>query len=309
MKRNLSVMTLRVGIWAGLTILAMSAAPAQSLKNITSPSPLVYSPDVIVQTTGSIRVSHENYLGPFCVVLTQISLTPSTVAPAEGLTYGLYKPDISPVYQLSLTGSPSSDNEVLSGTFDSVNIKKPFMSLGFALIVSPSSMPAPGTYVATIRADLYASAFPVSGSPVATDTLIVSVTVPSLTDVSVVPTGGSFSVGSTSADLSFGTINAGATRGVDIRVRSNVRYSVSLVSANGSALANALDGSLIPYTLSADGMAVSLPKGIASVITLSAAPTYGNPSVSGIAVTINQFSDFPVEGTYTDMVTVNVSAP
>ncbi len=299
----------RACLYAALSVFAISFPSALSLKNITAPATLVYSPDSIVETTASIRVAHDAYLGPFSVVLTQISLVPASDPSAETLSFGLYKPDTSPTYRLSLNGFPANETEVLSGAFDSANSKKPFMSLGFAVIVSPSSLPPPGNYVATIRADLYASAFPVSGGAVDTDTFTVTVSVPALTDLSIVPGGGGFSSSMTTADVSFGTITAGASRGVDIRVRSNVHYSVSLVSANGGMLVNALDGGGISYTLAADGVPVSLPKGLASIVSLNAPPTWSNPSVSAISVTINPFSEFPVEGTYSDLITVNVTAP
>jgi hypothetical protein len=287
---------------------SVSTAGALSIKSIQAPAALVYSPDGTAQTTSRVRVMHDGVPGDFCVVFTQLSLVPVSVAPAESLTYGLYWPDTSPTYRLALDGMPANANEVLSGTFLDTS-KKPFMDLGFAILVSSATMPPPGTYTATILASLYPMRYPVSGMPTDTQTFTVTVTVPSLTDLSIVPSGSPFSVSSTNASLSFGVLKAGATHSLDLMVRSNVRYSVSLLSANGGSLANSADGSLVGYDLLADGIAVTLAPGVASVIALNAPATYSKPVARGITIRIRDFSDFPVEGTYMDSITVNVSAP
>jgi len=302
---------IRAAGFAAALLWAVPDSGALTIKSVAAPAALSYSPDGAVQTASRVRVAHDSFSGDFCVVFTQLSLVPVTASPAEPLSYGLYWPDTAPTYRLALNGLPANANEVLSGTFlQNSNInKKPFMDLGFAIIVSPATMPPPGTYVATISAAVYPMAYPVSGSPSDAQTFTVTVTVPSLSDLSIVPTGSPFSVSSTSGSLSFGTLKAGATRDLDIVVRSNVRYSVSLLSANGGSLANSADGSLVGYALTADGVPVSLSPGVASVIALNAPATYGNPVARGITVRIKDFADFPVEGTYTDSITVNVSAP
>jgi hypothetical protein len=290
--------------------LAASGAFALTFKSVTAPATLVYSPDAIVQTTGRIRVVHDSYSGPFCVVLTQLSLLPAPVAPAEGLSYALYQPDTSPTYRLSLDGAPTNSTEVLTGSFaTNPSYKRPFVDLGFAVFAYPSTLPPPGTYTATIRANLYASDFPATGAPSDTTTFAVTVTVSSVTDISIVPTGASFSVASTAANLSFGVLSANATRALDLLVRANVRYSLSLVSANGGALSNQADGSLIGYSLAASGSVVPLQAGVASFVGVNADATYSRPAKYGISVSIRPFADFPVEGTYSDLVTVNVIAP
>lgn len=293
-----------------LTLLAAQGAVALTFKSVTAPAALIYSPDANVQATGRIRVVHDAYSGPFCVVLTQLSLLPAPVAPAEGLSYALYQPDTSPTYRLSLDGAPTNSTEVLTGNFAAnPSSKRPFIDLGFAAFAYPSTLPPPGTYTATIRANLYASDYPPTGAPTDTTTFAVTVTVSSVTDISIVPTGSPFSVASTTANLSFGVLSANATRALDLLVRANVRYSLSLVSSNGGALANQADGSLIGYSLAAAGLPVSLQAGVASFIGVNAVATYSKPAKYGLSVSIRPFADFPVEGTYSDLVTVNVIAP
>jgi hypothetical protein len=127
-------------------IAAAFIAPANlgalTIKNIMTPAPVTYSPDAKAQTTGRVRVWHDGYTGPFAIIFTELSLMPRPASPADKLSYGLWVPDTSPTYRLSLTGFPASANEMFVGYFPPPNeSKKPYLDAGFAVIVSPETMP------------------------------------------------------------------------------------------------------------------------------------------------------------------------
>ncbi len=290
-------------------ILLPAGAGALSFKHLFRLPLLTFSPDSVVQGSSTIRVSAEGYAGTFAIVFTQLSLAPTPAAPAEGLRYGLFQPAGTPTYELSITGAPASSKELILGSFAANAPKNATTDVSFAALVSPLSLPPPGSYVANLKADLYASSYPLSGAPVDSLTFSVSVTVGSFFDVSLAPSGGSFSLASTSVALAFGVLAGGDSRGLDVLVRSNLGYSMTLGSANGGALANALDGSLLGYGLAFGGRAVSLSPGLPAPVVAGAAPTYSSPARYGLAVTISPFVDLPTEGSYSDALTISVSAP
>ncbi len=308
--KGISARMARSALVFAAALLAMTETVALTIKNIQSPAALIYSPDRSVQTTGRVRVWHDGYSGSFGIVFTETSFAPAPGTASQKLSYGLYVPDTAPTYRLSLTGNPSAASEMIVGYFPPPSeTKKPYVDAGFAVIVSPATMPAPGTYTATIRADLYHSGYPPTGAPVDSLSFSVVVTVPSIADLSIVPKGSAFSVSSTNATLSFGILSAGSSRDIDLLVRSNVRYSVSLNSSSGGSLLEATSGETVPYTLTVNGAPLVLSAGSAGYAALNADPTFGVPKVYALAVTIGSFSRLPIEGTYTDLITVNVLGP
>ena len=302
--------TLRRLVALGLFLAAATAgASALSIKHLFKVPPLTYSPDSVVQGSSTVRVSNEGYIGPFAVVMTQLSLSPVRAAPAEQLRYGMYQPSASPSYKLAIDGSPSGSTELLLGSFPAGSAKNAFIDLGFAALVSPLSLPPPGTYTASLRADLYASSYPVSGAPVDSFIFNVVVTVGSNFDVSVQPAGSAFSVQATSGSMAFGTLHGGDMRSLDILVRSNVGYSLAITSANGGALGNRQDGSLLGYDATVGGTALVLEPGVPASLAAGAPATFSAARRYTLAVTIRPFVDMPTEGDYSDTLTLTLTAP
>ncbi len=294
------------------TILGMPAFSA-SIKNImnlanasTSSLALTYSPDGLATVSGTVIVNNGTQAAnnaPFCVVFTltnpgaQGGLSFSLVNQANGDT-------------LSLSGSPASSTQVLSGTFAQGTRANTNQTFTVSFQVNPTNLPAPGSYVATIREDLYSgSTYPPAGSVLDTNTLTVTVTVGSHYDVSVVPTGSTFALATTSQALSFGNLSAGQALGADILVRSNVSYSLALSSANLGSLTNLVDpASAIAYGLKSNGSSLSLNPGPA-YLAQAAAATFSVPLRYSLLVTIQPLPDNPSAGTYTDTLTVILTAP
>jgi len=308
MKKPLRPFALLVAL---LLALAGQSAFAASLsivgRSTTSTMAVSYSSEATAQASGKVTIKKGTFAGGnFCVVLTLLSMTQSS---PETVSYAMYSPAATLADQLSLSGAPTSPSQVLSGSFGAGTTKNSTVTLDFAFVVSPTTMPPPGSYIATIDESVYASTYLPSGTRYASHTLKVTVTVGSIYGVSVVPIGSGFSSTSTSQSLNFGVLAPGQSLGADILVRSNVLYSILLASANSGSLVNIADPtSLIGYSLSSNGNAVPLSSGPSSIATRSAA-TYSSSSRYGIKATIGPFSTFPSAGSYADTITITVSSP
>lgn len=293
--------------------LAASGGPAAAaslsfVRNATTSNlALSYSPDATVQASGTVTVKKGSFAGgAFCVVLTLTSLTQGS---PEGLSYAMYAPAASLANRLSLDGSPTSPSQVLQGSFAATDSSKATLSLDYAFVVDPSTLPPPGSYVATINESLYASTYLPSGPVLASNTLKVTVSVGADYDVSVVPRGSSFSLASTAQALNFGSLSPGESLGADILVRSNVSYSLLLSSANLGSLVNPADPtSLVAYSFTSQGAVLGLASGPAAVAS-GAAATYSTPARYAVDATILPFSGFPSAGSYSDTITITLSSP
>lgn len=279
---------------------------ANPTTDTTSTMALTYSPNALSQTSGIITVNNGTKSADnvaYCMTFTL-----SNPGQQGGMSFRLVNSGTGNI--LSLSGSPTDSTQVISGSFASGTAANTNVIYSIAFQLDPSPLPAPGTYTATILEKLYrGSTFPPAGSPVDTNTLTITITVGSFYDLSVVPSGSFFSVGTTSQALNFGTLAAGAKLGADIVIRSNVSYSISLSSANHGALANPSDPtSSVGYSLSSGAAQVSLNPG-PGLIASGAAATFSNYARYSILVTISPFAGFPSAGSYSDTITVNLASP
>lgn len=265
-----------------------------------------YSPTAMAQAQTSIALSGKGYSGPVCVVFTELSRSPALNLPQQSVNYGLFSANGS--LQLSVNGSPASAQQTLQGVFANNSPSDARLSLDFLVEVFPTSLPPPGMNTITLRADLYASSYPPSGGIVDSVIFIVSIQVGSYYDVSVVPSGTAFSLSSTTTNLAFGSLQPNESEGADILVRSNIFYNLSLSSANGGAFLNASDGSKLPYSLTANGFPVSLSPEVPALIATGTPTGYGTPTRCALIVTVLPYTKLPTEGTYSDTITVNLSA-
>lgn len=264
-----------------------------------------YSPNADVDASLSLTIVNNSYVGPISLVFTELSRSPQTLPPAEPVSCGLLSAD--GLQALATSGSPSSAAEVLGGSFPAGSGKKERLSLDALFRLRPSTLPPSGNHVISYRVDLYASAFPLAGAIAATEFFDVTVRVGSYFDVSVVPSGGAFSLSSTSQNLGFGSLLPGEARGVDVLVKSNVAYTLSLASSGQGAFVSAFDGSRLPYALTVNGSPVSL--GASAVLASGAAPGYAAPSRYALLVTVQPYAELPTEGDYADTLTLTLSAP
>lgn len=267
---------------------------------------ITYSPNTTVQASGILTVSNGTKTADnrsFCVVFTL-----TNPGNQGGLQFSLY--NTSTGNQISLSGSPISATEVLSGSFPVGTAPNSKIVFPFEVRIAPDIMPLPGTYTAIISEKLYGdSLFPPSGAVLDTNTLTVSITVGNHYDVAIVAPNSSFLSSSSQYALEFGTLDPGLSLEADILVKSNVTYSLSLLSSNNGTLVNTTDpDSRIEYSVQTNGSPANLNSGPAFVaIGAPAAPN--TPERYRIVITILAFSMYPSAGRYEDSITITLAAP
>ena len=294
---------------AALALLALHDISALTFKRIPQGTILTYNADSRSSYALTLRAQADGYTGDFCIVFTAQSLTPVPAAPASPPAWELWKPSTSPAFRLATNGSPTSKDQVLSGNFPVGSSQSAKVDFDFVVYLDTAPMPPPGTYVLSLRADLYPTAYLPAGTPADSATLSISFTVPQVLDVAVLQPMGVFSPSTTSQTLSFGILSAGAARSVDLMARTNAAWSLSLSSANGWALANTADGSKIGYAVSLSGSPIATLPGSPLLLVSTAQPTYAALQRLPLTFTIGALGLLPTEGTYVDTVTVTLSAP
>lgn len=179
----------------------------------------------------------------------------------------------------------------------------------FYVILNAAQLPPAGTYTDSVLVSVYGG---VVGSPSPTlmgsTSMSLAFTVPAVLALSLVPTGATFLPGSTTATMNFGAMSAGETGSMDLLVRSNSSYSISLQSQNGGVMAITLPGdtSTVPYTLTFAGAPVSLPAAAPTSVVTAAPPTSGAGARYPIGVTIGNLGT-ATAGTYQDNITITVT--
>lgn len=128
-------------------------------------------------------------------------------------------------------------------------------------------------------------------------------------DLSLVDSGGAFSMADTAQTVDFGNLSAGQLRSYDTMVRTNDGYRITLQSQNGQKLQHlTVPAQTVPYTFSIGGVAVDLSSG-AAVQALSAnTVTPATGARLQTDVTIGAMSGVEMPGNYRDVITVTVSA-
>ncbi len=276
-----------------------------TLNTIVNPANVTYDPDSVSMSTGSITVKNNDWDTAFCVEFT----APET---ADGfMAYDLKKPANSPIYVLSKTGAAVSADEVLSGAFTISDKRNATKSLDYAIVAYPGFLPPPGTYSVTVVASLYKSSLPSASTFIQSRNMVFNIVVGDYFDVAIVPVDAPFSLTTTSAVLSFGYFQEGDSRFIDAVARSNISCTLALSSANGGFMHNTdpLDTSTVRYSFTVNGRALALPAGSSVPIANTAATTGISGERYNLGFTIEPFTELPGEGTYTDMLTLTLSAP
>jgi hypothetical protein len=288
--------------WSGTAQPVPKPRFAGALENAT----VIYSSTMEQRAYQSVELVSERYSGPICIIFTELSRFPATAVPSAGIDYRLT--DQSGASRLSVDGNPASAQETLRGVFPPQSKKDDRLVLDFLVTIRPTNLPASGMHTITMKADLYASAFPPTGGIVESRTFFIIVQVHDHFDISTVPTGGNFSKSSVTASLNFGALQPYVSRGADVLVRSNVSFVLSLTSLNGNAFVNMADGFRLPYSFSVNGGVFDLQAGTRTVIANGAPPTFGDPTRYSIVVTVLPYSSLPTEGAYSDHITITLAA-
>ncbi len=313
----------RLAIAAAAALLMLSAgcvsafAAGAAEYGFQNPAPSItatYNPNQEQDVVGTARFYHFGLLGSstsyFLTFSTGQSGTFATrwaqSAAGGRVNYQFFDDTTSRNVLKDLSANPSA-SEVLSGTNSASGFVT--MTAGFAAAIAGGQLPVAGTYTDSVTMTIYAGTLGGTQTSNATQAVSVSITVPALIDLSLVPTGGSFNPSATSAIMDFGMLSMGELRSTDLLVRSNASYTVSLQSQNGGVMTNSIAGdtSTVPYTLSFASTPVALPAGTPTTVVATAPPTSAGGTRYPIQVTIGDFG-MATAGTYQDNITITVTA-
>lgn len=201
-------------------------------------------------------------------------------------------------------GNAQTTNDVLAGSFSGAGQE----AQSFDIVTFAGQFPPAGQYTDSLILTSYTGAVG-SGSLSRFAFTTVDVTVPSVVELSLVDPGAPFNMAQSDYLLDFGALSAGNTRQVDLVVRSNETFGVSIESANAGVMAIQLagDSSTVPYVLSVDGSAADLSGGTPVSVLSSVGPTPLTGSRHSISVQIQSFGNV-TEGVYQDDLTIVVTA-
>ncbi len=123
--------------------------------------------------------------------------------------------------------------------------------------------------------------------------------IPAIVDISLVDSGDNFNINDTDQTLNFGTLEENEILSFDLKVKSNVNYSVYFESLNNNSLKHISDNFNIPYSIKINGTTKPLSNN-----TLIASKNYTNSNQGDlfqIDVQIGNISN-KLEGQYSDII-------
>jgi spore coat protein U-like protein len=177
----------------------------------------------------------------------------------------------------------------------------------FDVIVYQGQLRIPGTYTDTVTLTLYATDD--TPSPSVEEAIVpIAIFVDPFVELSIVDPGGGFDADADNVILDFGSLTEGLRRSLDLLIRGNVDYVVTVDSMNGGVMGMipATYDDAVPYTLEVDGTPRDLSQGTTQVLTGN-----GPTSLGGNRHTL-EFEIGTVagatSGTYEDNLTITVTA-
>jgi len=300
------------GVWIlGIGVVGGLLGQQFQLQNVPNKVSGTYTLDseLVIQATFTVR--HRGAASSYFVTFSagqSGSFDPRFAATTGGatLSYQLYDSSIARNILKDLSATPAPQ-EVLSGSFPD-DSGWSSQDLSFVVVVPPGQFPQAGMYQDTITLTLYSGTLD-SYAQKAQRTFRVSVTMPSITELSLVPPGAPFNASSTSSTLNFGILETGKTQVIDVLVRSNQLYSLSLVSQFGNALRiiDPTDTSEVPLQITINGNPVTLTPNVSYLVVTSASPTPYAGTRYALSFTI-QDADFPTSGDYSCVLTFTLQA-
>jgi spore coat protein U-like protein len=137
--------------------------------------------------------------------------------------------------------------------------------------------------------------------------VVFSVRIDPVAEMSLGEPGATFDATAKGHRLDFGSLAKGKAKGLDLRVRSNAGYHVTMASENVGVMKNSdpSNPATIPYSLQIGGAAVSVGRAEQTVLSRRNRLTDRNGDLHALLVTIGQVGNAP-SGTYQDNLTVTV---
>ncbi len=270
-----------------------------------------YTLDAELVLTGTFSVRHRGGPTEYFVTFSAGSSGSFETRLASGtgggvLAYQIYDAADTRNVLKDLSANPTPQ-EVLRGSFPD-DSGWTTQDLSFVVILPPGQFPPAGTFTDTINLTLYQGTL-ASYTQKAQRSFQVRITMPAVMELSLVPPGSPFSAGSTASTLDFGILEEGKTRAVDLMVRSNQIYTLSMVSQYGNALqiVDPADTSTVPLRVTLNGTPISLTPAQSYTVAASASPTAYVGVRYSFVFTVDTL-DFPTAGDYSCIITFTLQA-
>lgn len=222
----------------------------------------------------------------------------------EALKYQVY--DSAGSQRTVLKALPSATaSEILSGA---LTTEGEIQELTYVMVVDPGQVKSAGPYADTFIVTLYSGTLEDYTEEDAI-TVLFTVPVAETTQLSLLASSSPFDPAVRSTLMDFGVLQSDDERRVDLRVRSNAGYSVSLESENNGMLKHTQPGvaTVVPYTLRLAGTVVNLGAGLQTPVSQPGRLTGADGDVYDVSVSIGEVSG-AVAGTYRDVVTITVTS-
>lgn len=208
----------------------------------------------------------------------------------------------------------AAQGEVITGSFPVVIALTQTNTHSFYWTIPPLQIvPAQRAYYMdkNLSLDLYAGTLLSSPQLIASSPITFQTHVDSSVDLSLVRSGSPFNINDTAQVLDFGTLASGEQREIDLVIRSNNGYSVSMQSLNKQLMVHAEAPAIsdsIPYQIVLNGGGINLATG-APVQVISGTGTTPTTGIAfPIEFTIGNLSGAEAAGTYSDIISVTVTA-
>ena len=212
-------------------------------------------------------------------------------------------------------GPPTAaQGEVISGSFPVAIAMTQINNHSFYWTIDPQQIvPAQRTYYSDVNLSLslYTGTLLTSPQLVASAAVTFQALVETSVDLSLVKSGAPFNINDTTQLVDFGILSSGEQRGMDVVVRSNNGYAVSMQSLNRQVMVHAQAPAVtdtVPYQVVLSGGGVDLSTG-APVQVISGTGTTPATGISfPIEITVGNLSGTEAAGTYSDIISVTVTA-
>lgn len=201
----------------------------------------------------------------------------------------------------------TNNNEIILGEFRSNRGNSSQNTRFYGQLTLPNNATG-GHYTDTVNVKVYELFFGFFYILRQTKPLTLYYQVPEQIALSIVNRGASFDSNSTSRSLNFGSLSAGATRGVDVVIQTSAGYSLNVSSQNNGKMKHSQINSYVDYSLRANGQPVNLDGSSSSPRTIQTG-TGGHPGDGfrfELDFEIGAVNTQPA-GNYNDLITVTVT--
>ena len=280
------------------------AASAQDLtfSSATAPQTINYSPFAASSGTGTLTVrnNRNSSLNYFFTCFTPLS-SRSVSLSGNSIPIFVYKSDVTPLAQVLPWSWNLSYNNVLWGTVS----RRGTASQSYDIVPESGHWVPAGTYTGSLKFELD-EGVPGQDNLQGSATTTISVQVLPITDISLVTSGTTFDVNAVSSTLDFGELATGTERSLNVLVRANKSWSLSVLAPSKGYMTSATGSTPIPYSFYFAGALKDLSSGAATLVPTTSWTASGQNSYP-IKFMIGAF-DSVDPGLYTDNLSILITA-